>query len=63
MAGEKLKVEEMITTVLIKTNMLIKKLEGIDPSTEQYGFALDNLAKSFQILSGAMVSSKKKEEE
>jgi hypothetical protein len=54
----KLKVEEMLRIVLDKTNVLINTMEGIDPSSEAYGVALENLAKSFQILSGALLASR-----
>jgi hypothetical protein len=58
MAKEKLKVEEMLETILIKTNELIEGLKTIDPDSTQYGVALDNLGKSFQILSGALLANR-----
>jgi hypothetical protein len=54
----KLKVEDMLKIVLNKTNDLINAMEGIDPISEAYGVALENLAKSFQILSGALLASR-----
>lgn len=57
MAKEKLHVEEMLETILAKTNELIKSLKAIDPSSKEYGIAMENLGKSFQILSGALLAN------
>jgi hypothetical protein len=54
----KIKVELMLKTVLAKTNELIEALDKMNPADEGYGRALENLAKSFQILSGAILSQR-----
>lgn len=51
-------VEVMIKTILEKTNALVSSLGTIDPTSEAYGVALSNLAKSFAILSGSLVDKK-----
>lgn len=56
--ASKLRVEDMLKIVMNKTNELISLMEGIDPGSEAYGVALENLAKSFQILSGALLASR-----
>lgn len=51
-------VEAMIKTLLDRTNTLIASLSSLDPTSEAYGVALSNLAKSFAILSGSLVDKK-----
>jgi hypothetical protein len=51
-------VQDMFDSLMTQTNALITLLKTIDPASEAYGIALNNLAKSFTILSGASMSSK-----
>ena len=51
-------IEVMLKTLLEKTNTLITSISSIDPTSEAYGTALSNLAKSFAILSGSLVDKK-----
>jgi hypothetical protein len=51
-------VQDMFDSLMTQTNALITLLKTIDPASEAYGIALNNLAKSFTILSGASMPSK-----
>jgi hypothetical protein len=52
----KINVQDMFENIMTQTNSLISLLKTLDPSSEAYGIALANLAKSFTILSGATVN-------
>lgn len=58
MNNQRVNIELMFTTLLDQTNKLIEKLSKISPDTEAYGIALNNLAKTFTILSGASMPNK-----
>jgi hypothetical protein len=51
-------VQDMFESLMTQTNALIALLKTIDPASEAYGIALNNLAKSFTILSGTSMPSK-----
>ena len=55
----KINVEKLFTGMMSSINILIDKLDKIDPASEEYGVALSNLAKAFNILSGATVKGDK----
>ena len=55
----KINVEKLFTGMMSSINILIDKLDKIDPASEEYGVALSNLAKAFTILSGATVKGDK----
>lgn len=55
----KINVEKMFTSIMSSVNVLIDKIETLDPTSEQYGNALTNLAKAFTILSGAAIKEDK----
>lgn len=52
-------IDEMFLYVLENLNKIITALKDMDPTSHQYQIALDNLTKSFQILSGAPVAKTK----
>jgi hypothetical protein len=54
-------VQDMFDSLMTQTNALITLLKTIDPASEAYGVALNNLAKSFTILSGASINSNDKD--
>jgi hypothetical protein len=49
---ETLNVEMMYRSLLSQANAIIESLKDLDPKSEAYGVALNNLAKSFAILGG-----------
>jgi hypothetical protein len=56
--NEKIKIDAMFATLLKSANTIIDKLNDIDPTSEQFETALDNLTKVFTILSGAAINKK-----
>jgi hypothetical protein len=54
----KINVDKMFSALMTSANHIIDKLETLDPTTEQYGHTLENLARVFTILSGATLKSK-----
>jgi hypothetical protein len=54
-------VQDMFDSLMTQTNALIALLKTIDPASEAYGVALNNLAKSFTILSGASINGNDKD--
>ena len=55
----KINVEKMFSSIMLSVNVLIDKIETLDPTSEQYGHALSNLAKAFTILSGTVIRDEK----
>jgi len=55
----KINVEKMFASIMSSVNVLIDKIETLDPTTEAYGIALTNLAKAFTILSGTAIRDEK----
>jgi hypothetical protein len=54
----KINVDKMFSALMTSANHIIDKLDKLDPTTEQYGHALENLARVFTILSGAALKNK-----
>jgi hypothetical protein len=51
-----LNIELMFSSLLSQANAIVTSLKDIDPKSEAYGVALNNLAKSFAILGGSTIN-------
>jgi hypothetical protein len=54
----RVEVEKMFSSLIVAANHIITKLETIDPTSEQFGNSIENLAKVFAILSGVALKNK-----
>lgn len=50
---DNLNIEMMFNSLMTQANAIINTLKSLDPTTEAYGVALNNLAKTFAILGGS----------